>query len=186
MAPYIYDHIWTSQIGQGFGHEFGPRAPFDTQLKLDVFLYLATGFQYFMSIEGTIFRSRWPLLGPPWPFPGLPSLQFNSLDLQESGLDPTKLNFDQNWKVVARFGRICQKMKFFETPLKRCASTRAFEPYQFRVIWRSWSKVMAKILSTCRVTKSVIIAIAIAILAKKSAFIANRESRLDISRSRNP
>ena len=31
-------------------------------------------------------------------------------------------------------------------PSKKCASTRAFEWYQFRVIWRSWSKAMAKLL----------------------------------------
>ena len=40
------------------------------------------------------------------------------------------------------------KNAIFKTPLKRCASTRAFEPYQFPVIWRSWSKVMAKLLKS--------------------------------------
>ena len=29
-----------------------------------------------------MFGSRWPLFGPPWPSPGLPSLQFDSLDPQ--------------------------------------------------------------------------------------------------------
>ena len=50
--------------------------------------------------------------------------------------------------------RTGQNGQNFKNLLKRCASTRAFEWSRFRVIWRSWSKVMAKILSTCRVTKS--------------------------------
>ena len=40
-----------------------------------------------------IFGSRWALFGPPWPSPGLPGLRFNSLDPQESGLDPVSANF---------------------------------------------------------------------------------------------
>ena len=51
-------------------------------------------------------------------------------------------------EVVGRFGQICQKLRFFETPLTRCASTRAFEWYQFRVIWRLWSKVMVRLLKS--------------------------------------
>ena len=35
----------------------------------------------------------------------------------------------------------------FKTPLKRCASTRAFEWSRSRVIWRLASKVMANLLS---------------------------------------
>ena len=37
-----------------------------------------------------IYGHIWFVYGPPWPFPGL---QFNSLDLRESGLDTVSTNF---------------------------------------------------------------------------------------------
>ena len=49
--------------------------------------------KFFVRRFWSIFRSRWPLFGPPWPSPGPPGLRFNSLDLQESGLDPAETNF---------------------------------------------------------------------------------------------
>ena len=58
------------------------------------------GFGYVFVYGGYIFDSvcsiigfSWPLFGPPWPSPGLPGLQFNSLDPRESGLDPISTNF---------------------------------------------------------------------------------------------
>ena len=45
------------------------------------------------SVFLRIFGSKWPLYVPPWPFPRLPDLQVNSLDLRESGLDLAETNF---------------------------------------------------------------------------------------------
>ena len=64
------------------------------------------------------------------------------------------------WPFLAENAIFGKCSDWLETPLKRCASTRAFEWCNRRVIW--WpTKVMTKILSTYRVTKSAITAIAL-------------------------
>ena len=55
------------------------------------------------------------------------------------------------WPFLAKnviFGKCSD---WLETPLKRCASTRAFEWCNRRVIWWPTSKVMAKKLKSSRV-----------------------------------
>ena len=49
------------------------------------------------------------------------------------------------WPLLAKNAIFGKCSDWLETPLKRCASTRAFEWSGSRVIWRSWSKVMAKL-----------------------------------------
>ena len=66
---------------------------------------------------------------------------------------PPILIFQPLLPGVFGLARTGQNGQNFKTLLKRWISTRAFEWSGSRVIWRSWSKVMAKILSTCRVTK---------------------------------
>ena len=61
------------------------------------------------------------------------------------------------WSKKAIFGKCSD---WLETPLKRCASTRAFEWCNRRVIWWPTSKVMAKKLKSSRVAKLHIFGIA--------------------------
>ena len=118
------------------------RAPAHVLHSHQYFLFFPWVLIIFTGIEATVFTIfglRFLGLDGPYltlhgPLLALPSLQFNSLDALQSGSD------------VFLAGSV--KMQFFEPPLKRCASTRAFEWYQFRVIWRSRSKVMAKLLKS--------------------------------------
>ena len=55
------------------------------------------------------------------------------------------------WPFLAKNAIWGNCSDWLETPLKRCASTRAFEWCNRRVIWRPTSKVMAKKLKSSRV-----------------------------------
>ena len=97
-----------------------------------------TRVKRFSNIFRTIFRSRWPLFGPPWPSPGL---RFNSLDPQESGIF-----FANSGKSYLDFLPPQFASDGLETIIKRSASKFRFSGYQRRVKRRSWSNFMAKIL----------------------------------------
>ena len=78
------------------------------------------------------------------------------------------------WLFLVKNAIFAKCSDWLETMLKRCASTRAFEWCNRHVIWWPTSKVMAKILSTYRVTKSAITAIALS--SRSSYFVRKAQS----------
>ena len=113
-------------------------------------LVLQTSLKSFVGRKfWPIFGSRWPLFGPPWPSPGLPGLRFNSLDPQESGLDPVSANFRPQ-KIFATseksyLGVLPPKIDSYGlgTIIERSASKFCISGLRRRVKRSSWSNFMA-------------------------------------------
>ena len=114
---------------------------------------MGSRYMYFLLCKfWPVFGSSWLLFGPPWPSPGLPSLRFDSLDLRESGSDPTKTIFRPICFVATSekyyLGFLPPKFSLdsLETIIERWVSKFCISWYQWRVKQSSASNSMDKLL----------------------------------------